>query len=86
MGRVVDVEVGAGGRPADGDGVLQREEGEAVRGYFAHGAGDGGAGLEGGVEVRAGGADEDEEDDDLGDEGPSGGREAVSFSKEVTWR
>ena len=71
VGGVVDVEVGTGGRPADGDGVLQGEEGEAVGGDFAGGAGDGRAGLEGGVEVGAGGADEDEKGDDLGDKGPS---------------
>ena len=75
VGGVVDVEVGAGGRPADGDGVLQGEEGEAVRCDFTKGAGDGGAGLESGVEVRAGGADEHEKGDDLGDKSPpDGGR------------
>lgn len=69
--RVVDVEVGARGRPADGDRVLQREEGEPVRGDFAGRAGDRGGGGEGGVEVGPGGADEDEEGDELGDGGPS---------------
>lgn len=78
MGWVVDVEIGAGGRPANGDGVLEGEEREAVGGDFAHGAGDGGAGLESGVEVRTSGADEDEEGKDLGDEGPSGGNEVSS--------
>ena len=71
MGGVVDVEVGPGGGPADGDGVLQGEEGETVSDDFAGGAGDGGGGLQGGVEMGTGGADEDEEGDDLGDEGPS---------------
>ena len=50
-GRVVDVEVGAGGRPADGDGVLEGEEGEAVGDYFTGGAGDWSGGGEGGVEI-----------------------------------
>ena len=60
VGWVVDVEVGAGGRPADRDGVLQCEEGEAVGDDFAGGAGDGGAGLQARVEVGTGVADEDE--------------------------
>lgn len=76
---VVDVEIRTGRRPADGDRVLQGEEGESVRGDFAKGAGDGRAGLEGGVEVGSGGADEDEEDDDLRDEGPSVGGGGVSY-------
>lgn len=46
MGGVVDVEIGARGRPAHGDRVLQGEEGEPVCGDFAKGAGDGRAGLE----------------------------------------
>lgn len=74
MGRVVDVEVGARGRPADGDGILQGEEGEPVRGDFAGGAGYGSAGGEGGVEIGPGGADENEEGDELRDEGPSVGK------------
>lgn len=57
---VVDVEVGAGGRPADGDGVLQGEEGEAVGDDFAGGAGDGRAGLQAGVEVGTSVSEEDE--------------------------
>ena len=52
---------------------MEGEEGEAVGGDFAGGAGDGGAGGEAGVEVGSGGADEDEEGDELGDKGPSGG-------------
>ena len=70
---VVDVEVGAGGRPADGDGVLEGEEGEAVGDNFTGGASDWSGGTEGGVEIRTSGADEDEENDKLGDTGPSGG-------------
>ena len=52
---------------------MEGEEGEAVGGDFAGGAGDGGAGGEAGVEVGSGGPDEDEEGDELGDKGPSGG-------------
>ncbi len=73
VGGVVDVEIGAGRRPADGDGVLQGEEGEAVGDDLACRAGDGSAGLETGVEMGTGGANEDEERDDLGNEGPSDG-------------
>ncbi len=73
VGGVVDVEIGAGRRPADGDGVLQGEEGEAVGDDFAGRAGDGGARLESGVEMGTGGADKDEERNDLGNEGPSDG-------------
>ena len=73
MGGVVDVEIRAGCRPADRDGVLEGEEREAIGSYFAGGTGDWGGGLESGVEMRTGGANEDEERNDLGDEGPSDG-------------
>ena len=79
-GRVVDVEVGPRGAPADRDGVLQGEVGKAVRGDFAKGAGDGCGGGEGGVEVWGRRAEEDEEGDTLRDEGPSmGGSNRVSW-------
>ena len=64
---VIDVEVRGGGGPGDGDGELEGEEGEAVCCYGA-GVADG---WEGGIERGAGGADEDEEDNSLGDPGPS---------------
>lgn len=57
--RVVDVKVGGGGGPGDGDGEDEGEEGEAAGCYSAGVA----TGLRGGVEVRVGYADEDEEDD-----------------------
>ena len=58
---------------------MEGEEGEAVGGDFSGGTGYWGAGLKSRVEVRTGGADEDEEGDDLGDEGPSDGGDEVNY-------
>ena len=57
---------------------MEGEKGEAVGDYFAGGASDWSGGGEGDVEIRTGGADEDKEDDELGDRGPSGGVDGIS--------